>query len=434
MIILEQMIYKSKEIFMAQRLAQWLFSLENISNINAFQLTISYAVIVFSIIIVSFLSYYITKRIIHVRLKRFIEKTTFTWDDILLKYKVFHRLFLLAPAVVVYLTAHFFPEAVSLWIQRLMLAYIIAVSILVIDSLLNAGVQIYRTFEVSKQKPIRGYIQILQIAVYIVGGIMIIATLINKSPWGIFAGLGAISAVLLLVFKDTIMGLVASFQLMSNNMIHIGDWIEMPKYGADGDVIEITLHTVKVRNWDKTITTIPTYALISDAFKNWRGMSESGGRRIKRSISIDMNTVKFCTPEMIERFEKIDIIKDYIKTKKDEVAKYNADKSLAEGDISGRLLTNLGTFRAFIQNYLENNSNIHKEMTLLVRHLAPTENGLPIEIYVFSSDKVWANYEGIQADIFDHIIASAQTFDLRVYQYPSGSDVQEVLKGAKANI
>jgi miniconductance mechanosensitive channel len=227
----------------------------------------------------------------------------------------------------------------------------------------------------------------------------------------------------MLVFKDTILGFVASIQLSGHDMVRIGDWIEMPKYGADGDVIDVSIHTVKVRNWDKTITTIPTYGLVSDAFKNWRGMSESGGRRIKRSLHIDMNSIKFNTDEMLERFKKFDLIKEYIADKQEEINGYNKEHETDTSQlINGRRQTNIGVFRAYIIAYLKNNPKIHQNMTFLVRHLEPTQHGLPVQIYVFSNDQAWANYEAIQADIFDHLLAALPEFELSVFQSPTGSD------------
>jgi miniconductance mechanosensitive channel len=227
----------------------------------------------------------------------------------------------------------------------------------------------------------------------------------------------------MLIFKDTILGFVASIQLSGHDMVRIGDWIEMPKYGADGDVIDVSIHTVKVRNWDKTITTIPTYSLVSDAFKNWRGMSESGGRRIKRALHIDLNSIKFCTDEMLERFKKFSLLRDYISSRQEEISRYNQEhKTDTSQLINGRRQTNIGVFRAYIIAYLKNHPKIHKNMTFLVRHLEPTEHGLPVQIYVFSNDQVWANYESIQADIFDHLLAAVPEFELRVFQNPTGHD------------
>jgi miniconductance mechanosensitive channel len=254
-------------------------------------------------------------------------------------------------------------------------------------------------------------------------GIFIVSILTDKSPWGILSILGGFTVVLMLVFKDTILGFVASIQLSGHDMVRIGDWIEMPKYGADGDVIDVSIHTVKVRNWDKTITTIPTYGLVTDAFKNWRGMSESGGRRIKRSFYIDMSSIKFCTDEMLERFRKFEFIREYIEQKQKEIDEYNREHAVETSQlINGRRQTNIGVFRAYIIAYLKKHPKIHQGMTFLVRHLEPTPTGLPIQIYVFSSDQAWANYEAIQADIFDHLLAAVPEFELRIFQNPTGHD------------
>jgi len=248
---------------------------------------------------------------------------------------------------------------------------------------------------------------------------------LNKTPIFLLSGVGALAAVMMLIFRDSILGFVAGIQLAANKMVAVGDWIEMPKYGADGDVLEVALTTVKVQNWDKTITTIPTYALISESFKNWRGMAESGGRRIKRSVSLDMSSIKFCDEEMLDRYRKIQYISEYIETKKIELEKFNQATEVDHASLAnGRRMTNIGTFRAYVQAYLRNHPEINKDMTFLIRQLPPSENGLPIEIYVFSKDKVWANYEAIQADIFDHILAVVPEFDLRVYQNPTGADFQ----------
>jgi miniconductance mechanosensitive channel len=310
-------------------------------------------------------------------------------------------------------------------IQRLSLVYMILAGLFAFNSFLNAVVDIYNTFEIAREKPIKGYVQISMIIISIFGGIFALSTLLNRSPWPLLSGLGAMTAILLLIFKDSILGLVASIQLSVNDMVRIGDWIEMPKFNADGDVIDVSLHTVKVRNWDKTITTIPAYALIADSFKNWRGMSESGGRRIKRAINIDMTSVKFCTPEMLDRYEKFQLLTDHVRSKRKEIVKYNAAHSIDTSElINGRNLTNIGTFRNYLVAYLRHHPKIHNDMTFLIRQLPPREHGLPIEVYVFSNDQAWANYEDIQADIFDHILAVLPEFDLRVFQQPSGSDVR----------
>jgi miniconductance mechanosensitive channel len=257
---------------------------------------------------------------------------------------------------------------------------------------------------------------------------MIISVLLERDPTVLLAGLGAMAAVLLLVFKDTILGFVASIQLSANEMVKIGDWIEMRSHGADGTVIDITLNTVKVQNWDKTISTIPTYALVAESFNNWKGMEESGGRRIKRAVSIDMGSIKFCDSAMLNRFERFDLIRDYVIQKEAEVIEFNKSRNIPDEDrISGRRQTNVGVFRKYLEVYLHQHPMINQEMTFLVRQLHPTTTGLPIEIYVFCKDKAWANYEAVQADIFDHIFAVIPEFELKVFQQPSGADFSKVL-------
>jgi miniconductance mechanosensitive channel len=258
--------------------------------------------------------------------------------------------------------------------------------------------------------------------------VLIISRLLDKSPWALLSGIGALTAVIMLVFKDSILGFVASVQLTTNDMVRRGDWIEMPKYGADGDVIEVSLNTVKVQNWDKTISTIPTYQLMQDTFKNWRGMSESGGRRIKRALYIDMNSIAFCDEEMLRRFEKIELLKDYLHEKRHEVAATNEGIGDPDMPTNLRRLTNVGTFRAYVVAYLRAHPKIHKDMTFLVRQLPPNDTGLPIEIYVFSNDQDWARYEAIQADLFDHFLAVLPEFGLRVFQLPSGADFAHAIE------
>lgn len=378
--------------------------------------------IAIGIFILAYLCNYIAKKFLLAGITYVVKKSRTKWDDYLLQRKVFTRLSHMAPALVIYFSAPLFPP-IQDYLQRFSMVYMTLVGLLVFNSFLNAVVDIYRTFEASKQRPIKGFVQVAKIIVFVFVGIYVLTTLMNRSAWPLLSGLGAMTAVIILVFKDSILGLVASIQLSSNDMVRIGDWIEMPKYGADGDVIDVTLNTVKVRNWDKTVTTIPAYALISDSFRNWRGMSESGGRRIKRALNIDMGSIKFCTPEMLDRFEKFQLVADHIKSKRKEITEYNKEHTIDTSElINGRNLTNIGTFRAYIVAYLRNHPKIHQDMTFLIRHRQPTEYGLPIEIYVFSNDQVWANYEAIQADIFDHILAVVPIFELRLFQNPSGSD------------
>ncbi|WP_422659303.1 mechanosensitive ion channel family protein [Paenibacillus sp. EC2-1] len=375
------------------------------------------------IALICILANFITKKIVLKSITHIINNNRYTWDNIILEKRVFHKLSHLVPAIIIYSSASIFPFYQTV-IEKLAVTYIIIVTITVFSALLNAVEAIYRTFEVSKIRPIKGYIQVTKIFLYIIGTIVVISALIGQNPVIILSGLGALSAVLMLVFKDSILGLVAGVQLSSNDMVRVGDWIEMPKYDANGDVIDITLNTVKVMNFDKTITMLPSYALISDSFKNWRGMQVSGGRRIKRSIQIDTSSISFCTQEMIEEFQKIDYLSEYITTRLEEIHTYNIEHEInMESNVNGRQLTNIGVFREYIHQYLRNHPKIHKDMTLIVRQLAPGDNGLPLEIYAFSNDINWAAYESLQADIFDHIFAVAPTFGLRAFQNPTGHDL-----------
>jgi miniconductance mechanosensitive channel len=387
---------------------------------------IGIAATVVLILLLAGVSYWITKRyMVHV-IEIVFMRSKNTWDDALVHHGFVRRLSLLMPIIVVYMTADLMLSSQAITselFKRLAMVFFIFAGVWMLDAVLLAVRDIYYKSDVSEQRPIRGYLDGIKIVAYVMAGIFTVSVLTGKSPWGILSILGGFTVVLMLVFKDTILGFVASIQLSGHDMVRVGDWIEMPKYGADGDVIDVTIHTVKVRNWDKTITTIPTYSLVSDAFKNWRGMSESGGRRIKRAIHIDLSSIKFCNDEMLERFRKFDFIKDYITEKQEEIRNYNKEHTLnPEQLINGRRQTNIGVFRAYIIAYLKNHPKIHQGMTFLVRHLEPTQNGLPMQIYVFSNDQVWANYEAIQADIFDHLLAAVPEFDLRVFQNPSGHD------------
>lgn len=380
------------------------------------------------VLCVSVVVNYIAKNLIVKGLHLFIRKSKFKWDDKLAEHKVFHKLSHLAPIIVLsrFLPVIWgaYPDGVK-GIESGIQVYITVVVLMVVDSFLAALLDIYRGFKWSKQVPIKSFLQVLKLIVFFVGGLYIVAKIMGKNPGVLFGSLGALTAVLMLVFKDAILGLTAGIQLTTNRMLAIGDWLEMPKYGADGDVLEITLTTVKVQNWDNTITTIPTYALISDAFKNWRGMTESNGRRIKRSLYIDINTIRFCDEEMLQRYSKIQFIQDYIDRTEKEVSKHNKEKKVDNSSLAnGRRMTNIGTFRAYIEAYLRNHPQINQDMTLLVRQLEPTSQGLPIQIYIFSKEKRWVPYEDIQSDLFDHLLAVLPEFDLQVFQSPSGRDLK----------
>ena len=418
----------TKYSFLSRQFIEWLVKL-GISEAWAVFLKIMVftAVIVFLSIAVNWLA----KKIIIALETKIIRKTRVTWDDIFLEKKVFHRLSHIAPALVIYFTvgiAFFeYPEFV-LGLQKAAYIYILLAVLLVLDSFINSLHTIYTTMPVSENRPIKGYVQVVKIILYFVAILLIISIVFNVQMGKLFTGLGAVAAILLLVFKDTILGFVASIQMAAYNMVKPGDWIEMPSRKADGTVIDISLNTVKVQNWDKTIITIPTYAMVSESFQNWKGMEESGGRRIKRSINLDMKSVTFCTREMLEKFKKIHILKGYIEKKEEELSRYNKENNIDESVVvNGRRITNLGTFRKYVEEYLKNHPRIHNDMTFLVRHLQPTDKGIPIEIYVFSNDQRWANFEAIQADIFDHLLAVIPEFELQVFQSPSGEDFQKLL-------
>ncbi|GAB4319319.1 MAG: mechanosensitive ion channel [Bacteroidales bacterium] len=410
------------------RLADWLTGLGLSESMS---MPASTAITFLILVLLSLLTFYIARKVLLTVIHELTKKSPTNWDDILAEQGFFKKLAYLLPAYLIYIFTPVviepYPNAISI-IQTLLEIYMVAVIIMAANAFLNAVAEIYKDFAIAKTRPIKGYIQVAKIIVYIVGIIVIAAHLFNQNPLGLLGGLGAFSAVLLLVFKDPILGFVAGIQLSANNMLQVGDWITMPKYDADGTVIDVALTTVKVQNWDKTISTIPTYSLISESFKNWRGMEESGGRRIKRSILIDMKSVRFCTPEMLDKYRKIKAIRQYIDEKEEEIARYNKEHQIDDSVlVNGRRQTNLGVFRAYLKNYLKNHPAVHDGMTFLVRQLQPTEKGLPMEIYIFSRIQEWAEYENIQADIFDHILAVVPEFGLRVYQLPSGDDLQKMI-------
>ncbi|MEA2066987.1 MAG: mechanosensitive ion channel family protein [Thermotogota bacterium] len=382
-------------------------------------------IISFTIILaIGYVSKLIFRKLVMEPISLIVKKTKNKWDNAFVERRVLDRLSYFVPIIIIYSFSGLFPE-IQLLLEKTTICIMWIIGALVVSSIIDSAVDIYRTFEVSRQRPIKGYMQIIKIVVYAIAIIMIISILSGVSPLGLLGAIGAMSAVLILVFRDTLLGLVASYLITNENMVNIGDWISMPKYNADGSVIDISLHTVKVQNWDKTIVTIPIYAMVSDSFQNWKGMTQTGGRRIKRAVYIDMKSIKFCTEEMLKKFSKIQYIKDYIKRKKEEIEEHNkkidVDTSIL---VNGRHLTNIGTFRAYLSEYLKNHPMTRKDMTLMVRQLAPTEHGIPIEIYAFSKDIRWEYYEGIQSDIFDHILAIVPEFELRVFQNPSGYDFE----------
>jgi len=387
---------------------------------------IAVAAAFFAVLGLAGLAYLIMRYVIVGPLARALMRSESKRDDTFARMNVFSRLSHAAPAVVIYAMgpAVFaaFPMVAQI-IETVSLVYLTLMIVLFLDSLINASLAIYKTYKISKTFPITSFAQIAKLLLYFFGAITVLSLILGESPFAFFAGLGAMTAVLMLVFKDPILGFVAGIQLSANSMVSVGDWIEMPKYSVDGDIIEIGLTTVKIRNFDKTITTIPTQSLINDSFKNWRGMQETGGRRIKRSIHIDVNSIKFCDAEMLQRFSQIQFISDYIAAKTAELSEFNtAAGTDTTSLINGRHLTNIGTFRAYVEAYLRAHPKIGDTFTFLVRQLKPTEHGVPIEVYVFTTTTNWIEYEGIQSDIFDHLLAAAQEFDLKLFQNPTGQD------------
>lgn len=386
---------------------------------------------IFGLILISTIAaiaYFVARKIILKLVHKVVDKTKTKWDDILLENNVFNKLTHVVPGLILYYSIGTVLSGTLLVLSRGVInVYLILMILLAIDAFVNSLHHIYSTLELSKSRPIKGYVQVIKIVLYFVATILILATILNKEATNLFTGLGAIAAILILVFKDTLLGFVASIQLSANKMVEVGDWISMPNHNADGDVLEVSLNTVKVQNWDKTIATIPTYALVSESFNNWRGMSESGGRRIKRHVLLDMKSVKFCSDELMSNFKNIHLLKEYIEEKEKENNTYNELHNINNSSIvDKKALTNIGTFRKYLEKYLKANPNIHSDMTFLVRQLQHTEKGIPIEIYAFSNDQAWANYESVQADIFDHILAIIPEFELNVYQSPSGDDIVQV--------
>ena len=391
---------------------------------------VNMAVLLILLLLVVGLIDYVTRRILRGLFSRIANRSKSDFDDIMIQNKMPRNLAHIVPLLLliefVPMVFSDFPYLMEVSSKGLQILGIF-ITLWVAKSLLSTFKDYFKSLENFKDKPIDSYIQVFMIFSWAVGLFSIFAIIADITLTKFLTGLGAVSAVIILVFRDTILGFVASLQVSINDMVRIGDWITFEKFGADGDVIEINLATVKVQNWDKTITTIPTYALISDSFKNWRGMTESGGRRIKRFLSIKIDSINYLTLNQIDKLKKISLISEYLITRQAEVDKHNStnniDKSLL---INGRNLTNLGVFRKYVLSYIENHSGINKDMTIMVRQLAPSAQGIPLEIYAFSTDKRWANYEYIMADIFDHVIAAVPYFDLEIFELPNSGNFNSV--------
>ena len=383
------------------------------------------------ILILCSISFYVAKNYVLLLIHKLITASKNTLDNILFDHQVFSRIALLVPFILLLWLTPIFLKTGSILAIGLIIFAKVALSFQIarcISSVLNVINSLYQQTASERYMPLNSTLQVIKLVVYLVATILAIAHVLDRSPLYLLSGLGALTAVLILVFQDTIKGLVASIQISANKMVAPGDWIELPKYGADGDVIEIGLNTVKVKNFDNTVTTVPTYALTSGSFKNWRGMLNSGGRRIKRAIVIDVGSIRFYNLEQLEELKSVQLLTDYLAKKQAEIrqqsAQVIAEKALTVATINTRQLTNVGTFRAYIKAYLKQHPNVHHEMTCMVRQLPATEVGLPLELYFFSNDQNWVNYEAIQADIFDHLYAAAPLFGLRVFQHPSGYDWQ----------
>lgn len=372
------------------------------------------------ILTIAWMGFKLARMVLRGNFTQLVLRTKNVFDDELHKHGFFRRASHLIPAIVIYVLCPLFivdHTALLGFLQKTAVIYAIIAIVRTSSALLNTIEDSYNASNLAKKAPITGFIQVAKLFMVIIALLLVISNLLDKSPLLLLSGLGAVTAILLLLFKDTILGFVAGIQIAANRMVNTGDWISMPKFGADGDVLQVGLTTVKVQNWDKTITTIPTYALIAEPVKNWRGMSESGGRRIKRAIFIDIQSIQFCDEDMVKQFATIRFIKSYLQNKKDELQAFHTEQKIDTQDlVNSRRLTNIGTLRAYMQAYLANHGKINQQMTLMVRQLPPTEIGLPLEIYCFSADKNWVNYEALQADIFDHLLAMLPVFKLRAYQ------------------
>lgn len=392
-------------------------------------------VLILGILLMSYLITLIFHHLIMPAVRKITARTKATWDDYLFNDRMMKAFCRMIPPITWYILLPFAFDEKSLYLLHILLKasliYLIITALMLIKCFLDSLYEISSEHETLKNRPLKGIYQMINLIAIGVGFILIISILIDRNATAILTGLGASAAILMLIFKDSILGLVAGVQLSANDMLKVGDWIAMPKYGADGTVIEVTLNTVKVRNWDNTITTIPPYLLVSDSFQNWRGMRESGGRRVKRSINIDMTSVRFCTPEMLAKYRKIQLLKDYVEQTEEVIEKYNVENGIDNSIlVNGRRQTNLGVFRAYLTAYLKSLPDVNQELTCMVRQLQPTDRGIPIELYFFCALKDWVPYEGVQADVFDHVLAIIPEFDLQVFQSPSGRDFQRVLPAA----
>lgn len=383
-----------------------------------------------ALIAIATFSNYLARALIRYLIHPIIRRSKTQWDDMLIEYRVLLRGSHLASAISLHLLGPVVllnSPQLEVFLKVFVNAYFIVILLLVLDGVLNYLRAVWESAPIGERYPAKSFIQAAKLVINLIGLIFILAALLNKSPVVFFSGLGAVTAILLLIFKDAILGLVAGFQLSVENMVMVGDWIEMPGRGANGTVIDVSLTTLKVQNWDKTITSIPTHILISDSFKNWRGMSDTGARRIKRAILIDLNSIRFLDSKLLESLRGIRLLGDYLEHKLTDIENHNTAAQVDPNDsVNARRLTNIGTFRAYCLAYIRQHPKIHREMTLMVRQLPPTETGLPLEIYAFTNDTEWVTYEGIQSDFFDHLLSALPEFGLQAYQHPTGRDFAKI--------
>ncbi len=403
--------------------------LEKLQLSPALSELVTILLVLIAISFVAVLATVLVRRTLLPALTFWILNNRYQWDDPLATNQLLNKICWFVPVAIFSLAVDSFLDpasAIYILTKRIISSCFVIIVVLSLSALFSSINDIHRLIRKNKGTSLRGYSDAGKILSYALGTIFLVSIFTGKSPWGILSILGGLTAVTLLIFKDSILGFVASVLLTSTDMVRLGDWIEMPQYGADGDVIDISIHCVRIQNFDKTITTIPPYALVTNSFKNWRGMSESGGRRIKRAMVIDLHSIRFCDDEMINKFKKMSLVSSYVQEKQQEIEKYNRQHDDDMLLVNGRRQTNIGIFRAYVIAYLKSNPNIHDQMTFLVRQLTPTERGLPLEIYVFSRDKAWARYEELQADIFDHLLAAIPEFGLRIFQNPSGFDFRSL--------
>ena len=396
--------------------------MENIKDFLLEYPFISTLLQIIGVFLLAFVSYIIVKKLLISGVYKIVQKTKTEIDDILFNEVILKRIAYIAPIVVLSQFLYLIPE-LETTLRRFAESIIVLFLLMIIGSLVNAGNEIYEKSKKYERRPIKGYLQIAKIIIYVLGGIAIIGLLTGQQPWAVLTGVGAFTAILILIFKDTILSFVASIHISAYDLVRVGDWIEVPQFKVDGDVLDVALHTIKVQNFDKTIVVFPTYKLLDGAFKNWRGMQQAGGRRIKRSIYIDLSSVKFCDDRLLDKFKKFQLLTDYIEQKEVEIEDDNKKKNVDTSEIiNGRRLTNIGTFREYLKAYLKSREDINKGFTFLVRQLTPGPEGIPIEVYVFANTINWAKYEEIQADIFDHIFAVISEFELNIFQNPTGKD------------